>query len=94
MFRPALPADKQRAINTLGFGTVDKIFLRYEKPFWEDGLEGFQLLWEHDPWHADPLKDEGEIIDSESNWTWKIPGEQFCYLSRSCRFKNAASNLL
>ncbi|XP_071798106.1 peroxisomal N(1)-acetyl-spermine/spermidine oxidase-like [Asterias amurensis] len=74
MFQPALPADKQRAINTLGFGTVDKIFLRYEKPFWEDGLEGFQLLWEHDPWHADPLKDEGEIINSESNWTWKIPG--------------------
>ena len=36
MFLPELPSDKTEAIESLGFGTLDKIFLVYDKPWWKD----------------------------------------------------------
>ena len=33
---PPLPQDKTEAITCLGFGTLDKIFLVYSKPWWTD----------------------------------------------------------
>lgn len=33
---PELPADKQEAINSIGFGTLDKIFAVYSTPWWND----------------------------------------------------------
>ena len=79
MFQPTLPSDKQKAISSIGFGTVDKIFLKFQSPFWEylgEGeFEGIQLLWEHDPWHEEiPTTDE-RMKDPKNNWLWKIPGE-------------------
>lgn len=34
LFVPPLPSDKQAAIESLGFGTLDKILLVYEAPWW------------------------------------------------------------
>ncbi len=34
-FDPKLPADKQRAIDRLGMGTLDKLYLRYDEAFWD-----------------------------------------------------------
>lgn len=34
LFAPPLPRDKQTAIQKLGFGTLDKIFLVYDAPWW------------------------------------------------------------
>lgn len=34
LFQPALPQDKQEAISNMGFGTLDKVFLIYDKPWW------------------------------------------------------------
>lgn len=34
LFLPSLPPDKQEAIDSLGFGTLDKIFAVYSKPWW------------------------------------------------------------
>ena len=57
IFQPALPSEKQQAISTMCFGTVDKIFLKFKKPFWmhlrKGDVEGMQLLWEKDLWHDD-----------------------------------------
>ncbi|MGB0901805.1 FAD-dependent oxidoreductase [Halocynthiibacter sp.] len=35
-FSPPLPADKQAAISKLGMGTLDKLYLRYDQPFWDE----------------------------------------------------------
>lgn len=48
LFEPHLSADKIRSIDGLAIGTVDKIFLEFDKPFWTDGWEGFSLLWKTD----------------------------------------------
>ena len=36
LFVPNLPADKQEAIESLGFGTLDKMFAVYSRPWWEE----------------------------------------------------------
>jgi monoamine oxidase len=38
VFEPALPAEKLTAIDSLGIGTMNKVFLKFEENFWyEDG---------------------------------------------------------
>lgn len=34
-FSPALPVEKQRAIERLGVGLLDKLYLRFDAPFWD-----------------------------------------------------------
>ncbi|KAH6945807.1 hypothetical protein HPB50_010017 [Hyalomma asiaticum] len=45
MFQPKLPEKKRQALRGIGFGTINKIFLIFEQPFWDTGAEGFQLVW-------------------------------------------------
>ena len=45
MFHPPLPARKQQAIDKTGFGTVNKIFLEFDKPFWTLGRGGVKFAW-------------------------------------------------
>ncbi|XP_039281827.1 uncharacterized protein LOC111063254 isoform X2 [Nilaparvata lugens] len=45
VFKPELPSYKQIAIKALGFGTVNKIFLRFPNRWWPEELKGFNLLW-------------------------------------------------
>jgi spermine oxidase len=35
------------AIENMGFGKVNKIFLYFEKPFWTKGKGGVKLAWNH-----------------------------------------------
>lgn len=60
LFTPQLPQIKINAIEGLSFGTVDKIFLQFEKPFWRDDWAGFSLLWTQ--------KDSEEI--RKTTWAW------------------------
>ncbi|KAL1496929.1 hypothetical protein ABEB36_007979 [Hypothenemus hampei] len=48
MFCPALPANKMEAINSLGYGHIDKIFLDYEKPFWVWSEGSIKFAWSPD----------------------------------------------
>ncbi|XP_078587788.1 spermine oxidase-like [Branchiostoma floridae x Branchiostoma japonicum] len=47
-FQPPLPEKKLGSIARMGFGVVDKVFLEFEKPFWEAGSPGFQLVCKED----------------------------------------------
>lgn len=46
-FTPELPANKQELIKSIGFGTVNKIVLQFERPFWNEssGGGGIKLVW-------------------------------------------------
>lgn len=48
LFEPRLCAEKIRCIDGLTIGTVDKIYLEFDKPFWTNDWEGFSLLWTSD----------------------------------------------
>ncbi|XP_017776881.1 PREDICTED: peroxisomal N(1)-acetyl-spermine/spermidine oxidase [Nicrophorus vespilloides] len=48
LFCPALPAEKMEAINNLGYGHVNKIFLDYAKPFWVWSEGGIKFAWSAD----------------------------------------------
>ena len=37
-FTPALPNDKREAMDRLGIGTLDKLFLLYDQPFWDKNI--------------------------------------------------------
>ena len=40
-----IPNEKLLAVSRLGYGTVNKIFLIYDKPFWQDTMQGFHPIW-------------------------------------------------
>ncbi|KAL4716124.1 hypothetical protein ACJJTC_013901 [Scirpophaga incertulas] len=46
LFEPSLPQYKIESIERLLFGTVDKIFLEYERPFLNPEITEIMLLWE------------------------------------------------
>lgn len=46
LFEPLLPQKKINAIEGLDIGTVNKIYIEWENPFWlPTGKNGFALLW-------------------------------------------------
>ncbi|XP_062927817.1 spermine oxidase-like isoform X4 [Mobula hypostoma] len=45
-FQPRLPEQKLSAIQSLGFGTMNKIYLEYETPFWDENTDVIGLVWE------------------------------------------------
>lgn len=66
MFIPELPQQKKSAIQGLSIGTVDKIYIEFEKPFWEPNWLGFSLLWDKD--------DLNEVQKSKNSWVQDVFG--------------------
>jgi hypothetical protein len=51
MFTPSLSVldpGKVDSINRLGFGTVDKLFMVFNRPIFSRGEQGFQIFWKND----------------------------------------------
>lgn len=46
LFYPNLPAPIYTAIESIGFGTINKIFLEFTTPWWND-LDGIQFVFNH-----------------------------------------------
>lgn len=60
IFLPPLPEYKVESIERLLFGTVDKIFLYYDRPFLNSDVSEILLLWESDH-DATSKTDNGEL---------------------------------
>lgn len=45
LFAPPLPAIHRLAIESLGFGVINKVFLDFGEAWWDDKCKGFQLVW-------------------------------------------------
>lgn len=48
MFVPLLPLEKITAIEGVFLGTVNKIYLEFDKPFWPNPWFGCTLLWNYE----------------------------------------------
>lgn len=59
LFEPTLPELKRTAIEGIGFGTADKIYLEFDPPFWSDDFRGVSLLW-----NAEDLNEMRKRYDS------------------------------
>uniref|UniRef100_A0A250Y1X5 Peroxisomal N(1)-acetyl-spermine/spermidine oxidase n=1 Tax=Castor canadensis TaxID=51338 RepID=A0A250Y1X5_CASCN len=67
-FEPPLPTEKAEAIRKMGFGTNNKVFLEFEKPFWEPDCQLIQVVWEG----ASPLQDTAPAL--QDTWFKKLIG--------------------
>ncbi|XP_071492725.1 peroxisomal N(1)-acetyl-spermine/spermidine oxidase-like isoform X1 [Diadema antillarum] len=59
-FDPPLPKDKLQVLRSLPFGTVNKIFLKYDKPFWTSEEFGVQLMWREPSTESSERDEEAE----------------------------------
>jgi hypothetical protein len=48
LFYPPLPHYKVNAIEKLGFGTVNKLFLVFDQALFNKDVQGLQVLWRND----------------------------------------------
>lgn len=71
LFEPPLPEFKQESIQNLLFGTVDKIFLEFERPFLSQDISEIMLLWNGDAAHStDDSSESDEFV--KQFWYRKI----------------------
>ncbi|XP_059802098.1 peroxisomal N(1)-acetyl-spermine/spermidine oxidase-like [Hypanus sabinus] len=66
-YPPFLPS-KTNSIQKMGFGTIDKIFLEFDEPFWEPEYDLIKLVWEDES----PLNDRPP--DLQKTWFRKVLG--------------------
>lgn len=57
-----MPLTKINAINGLAYGTVNKIFLKYDKPWWPSDTQIFGFIWNDEEKNKIPPEDKW-IID-------------------------------
>ncbi|XP_015110147.1 spermine oxidase [Diachasma alloeum] len=67
MFEPSLPPNLVLAIESLGFGLINKVFLDFGEAWWKPGVQGFQLIWHED--------NKASTTDAElAAWTRDLTG--------------------
>jgi spermine oxidase len=66
MFTPSLHTIKQDSIESIAFGTLNKLVLEFEKPFWPYGWPGFAMIWTQE--------DLQEISTKNNSWVTDIVG--------------------
>ncbi|XP_052863342.1 spermine oxidase [Anopheles cruzii] len=74
LFVPALPQYKLESIDSLLFGTVDKIFLEYDRPFLNATITEIMFLWDQEPSDAktEPSSDDDPAQRLKEQWYKKI----------------------
>ncbi|GAB6023167.1 hypothetical protein CHUAL_007992 [Chamberlinius hualienensis] len=72
LFEPLLPQYKLEAIKRLGFGTVNKIFLEYERPFLHPDISEVIILWDRSKKRENSPNSSSANNTFESTWYKKI----------------------
>lgn len=62
LFEPNLPLSKARAIENLGYGLVNKIFVCFDKPVLKKDYDGLKIFW----------RDDLEFKLNNSDTKWKL----------------------
>lgn len=73
-FSPELPQDKVEAISSLGYGTLDKIFMVYDTPWWTREPYRSILARGYTQWEADSENTETQEPDAFRGFTTELPG--------------------
>lgn len=70
LFTPQLGAEKVKAIQSYGFGTINKVFLVFDKQFWptDASFLSYSFLWDFDESKL------AEIANAKRNWLLSVPG--------------------
>lgn len=71
LFEPPLPDYKQESIGNLLYGTVDKIFLEFDRPFLSQDISEIMLLWNDDVTRTSD-DDDGSAERVKEFWYKKI----------------------
>uniref|UniRef100_T1GPD8 Amine oxidase domain-containing protein n=1 Tax=Megaselia scalaris TaxID=36166 RepID=T1GPD8_MEGSC len=66
LFEPRLPEINCKAIQGLGFGTYNKVFIQFSKKWWNDDFLGFALHWR--------IKDLESLRKTEFSWLENVVG--------------------
>lgn len=69
LFTPSLPAKKVNAIEHTGYGTLGKLFLEFEEPFWPSDYDewgAYVFLWKQ--------QDIDSVVGTEKEWLLDISG--------------------
>lgn len=69
LFMPKLTDRKIKAINNIGFGTLGKVFLEFEEPFWLSKKSDFSryiFLWEDEDTKQVEGTDKSWLVFSET----------------------------
>ncbi|XP_060728481.1 peroxisomal N(1)-acetyl-spermine/spermidine oxidase [Tachysurus vachellii] len=81
LLNPPLPQHKLHSIQRLGFGTNNKIFVEFEKPFWDEDCEVVFLVWEDEHDLQNPVSDiKTSWIRKMSCFTVLKPAERYGYI--------------
>jgi spermine oxidase len=70
LFIPRLPIHLTKAIENLGFGVINKIFLDFNELWWDPNIKGFQFLWKV----AEKSGNNDLAQNKLSSWTRDITG--------------------
>lgn len=71
LFNPSLPLNHCLAIESLGFGLINKIYLDFGEPWWECGVKGFQLVWQK---NNKQYNDNTDSTKKLAGWTKDLTG--------------------
>lgn len=70
LFNPTLPMRLTTAIQSLGFGMINKVFLDFDQPWWEPHTKGFQFLWTEE----NEARNNDQERDRLAVWTRDLTG--------------------
>jgi monoamine oxidase len=66
LFTPSLPERKIQAIENVGFSSLLKLFVIWDKPFWKESFSGVQFVWTTSSLPEDLRSKIGEAESPES----------------------------